>query len=679
MKKPLAFGDVALAVLLAGLVIIGFFSQPNSNPLSTPNTSYSNIDTQTQPTPSLKPTTALVTPTNPPPGSIIVPDDFATITQAVANASDERTIFIRKGVYNESVIVDKSLRIIGENNTIIDAHSLGVDMIIRHNNVNVTGFTMQNTPTPATGSWIQQMQGIGLSTQLLTIQVQDSESCNIYGNNLTDSSTGISLQNSTSNNIVSNNICHNGYGVEIDSSSNNCIMNNVFDGNGMSITIENLSTANSVINNTLGNGTYAIYLNSASGNILKNNILVHNLRGFGVSGTQLSDFMNTVDSSNTIDGKPIYYFIGERNQIVPSDAGFVILVNCINMTVQNSVFPLSSNEIILVNTTNSIVKANKLVNVDPALLSSNYMPQPPLDILLYSCTNDEIINNQGTIWLNFSDSNTLTGNTGVMHLYSSNNNEVFGNTLTAVYFDPVDGAGISLQDSSNNIIKDNSISNNIGGPGVSISQGSKNNSIINNKIDKNVGGITISTSGHNSINYINSNDPNIPSYNLISGNTVTGNQNQGIEEEGYCTTIINNSIIGNANWGITLSNSYNCSIIGNYVGGIFFGAFENNAHNALIQANNITYAFNNHVSMWLFSDSGVFHQNNIYGPVTCKNGVVEEWDNGSQGNYWSNYNGTDVNGDDIGDTPFLIDSRNSDNYPIMTPYDITQSVQVNLP
>ena len=83
--------------------------------------------------------------------------------------------------------------------------------------------------------------------------------------------------------------------------------------------------------------------------------------------------------------------------------------------------------------------------------------------------------------------------------------------------------------------------------------------------------------------------------------------------------------------------------------------------------------------MWLFSDSGTVCLNNIYGPVTCKNGVVEVWDNGSQGNYWSNYNGTDVNGDGIGDTPFLIDSRNSDNYTMMMPYDITQLVQANLP
>jgi parallel beta-helix repeat protein len=528
MKKAVPLSLVILAVLLVGLLIAGVFNQTNSSPASMASTPSSNVDTKTQTGPSTEASPSFVTPTSPPPGSIVVPDDFSTINQAVANASDGQTIFVRQGWYNESIIIDKPIWLIGENQTVIDAHSLGVDVIISHDNVNVTGFTMRNTPTPATGSWIEQMQGIGVSQQRSNIQILNSESCNIYSNNLTDGSIGISIENSSQNNVVNNNIYDNGYGIDIDSSTNTSIINNVFEGNGMGITIENLSTANTIINNTLSNENYAIYLNSASGNMLRNNMLIHNLRGFGVTGTQLSAFINTVDSSNKIDGKPIYYLIGESNQIVPSDAGCVVLVNSINMTIQNAVLPLSSNEIILVNTSNSILNANKLVNVDPALLSANYMPQPPLDILLYSCFNNQILNNQGSIWLNYSYSNTLTLNTGVMHLYGSNNNKIIGNKLTAVYFDPVDGAGISLQNSSDNIIKDNSISNNMGGPGVSISEASKNNIIKNNEIAKNVGGITISPTGHSGVGTTNSNDQNIPSYNLIIGNNVTGNQNQGI-------------------------------------------------------------------------------------------------------------------------------------------------------
>jgi hypothetical protein len=55
-------------------------------------------------------------------------------------------------------------------------------------------------------------------------------------------------------------------------------------------------------------------------------------------------------------------------------------------------------------------------------------------------------------------------------------------------------------------------------------------------------------------------------------------------------------------------------------------------------------------------------------------GLVNKWDNDHEGNYWSIYNGTDsfggpyqnVSGSDaIGDTPYVIDANNKDNYPLM--------------
>jgi len=45
--------------------------------------------------------------------------------------------------------------------------------------------------------------------------------------------------------------------------------------------------------------------------------------------------------------------------------------------------------------------------------------------------------------------------------------------------------------------------------------------------------------------------------------------------------------------------------------------------------------------------------------------LANVWDNGEEGNYWSDYNGIDTNGDGIGDTIYIIGANNQDNHPLM--------------
>lgn len=54
--------------------------------------------------------------------TIIVPDDFPNIQEAIANANSGDTVFVRNGIYAGGIIIDKAISLAGEDtrNTIIN-------------------------------------------------------------------------------------------------------------------------------------------------------------------------------------------------------------------------------------------------------------------------------------------------------------------------------------------------------------------------------------------------------------------------------------------------------------------------------------------------------------------------------------------------------------------------------
>ena len=80
----------------------------------------------------------------------------------------------------------------------------------------------------------------------------------------------------------------------------------------------------------------------------------------------------------------------------------------------------------------------------------------------------------------------------------------------------------------------------------------------------------------------------------------------------------------------------------------------------------------------------VFHNNFFNNIAQIKNSPnsndsliipAGSYDNGKEGNYWSDYNGTDANNDGIGDSPYVIDPFRTDNYPLIAPFDIENNVK----
>src|SRR3990170_4225665 len=132
--------------------------------------------------------------------------------------------------------------------------------------------------------------------------------------------------------------------------------------------------------------------------------------------------------------------------------------------------------------------------------------------------------------------------------------------------------------------------------------------------------------------------------------------------------------------GIHLLNSSNNNLIGNNITENVDGIRIDNSTGNSIVGNNITA--NRHGTHPFQNNK--FYNNNFVNS-TDKDVYfdsldhIDIWDNGhpSGGNYWSNYTGidqkkgpsqNDEGRDGIGDTPYIIDSNNTDRYPLMAPY-----------
>ena len=141
--------------------------------------------------------------------------------------------------------------------------------------------------------------------------------------------------------------------------------------------------------------------------------------------------------------------------------------------------------------------------------------------------------------------------------------------------------------------------------------------------------------------------------------------------------------ITNNNYGVGLQDSSNNNITGNeitnnnYYGVLLFSSSNNN----MVSENNITNNLDG-VDLWSSSNNRFYHNNfinntdQIYLTISFNN----TWDNGCEGNYWSNYNGSDLDGDGIGDTE--LPWEGVDNYPLMNPYwlpgDVNHDLKIDI-
>jgi parallel beta-helix repeat protein len=117
-----------------------------------------------------------------------------------------------------------------------------------------------------------------------------------------------------------------------------------------------------VTNNAVANQSlYGILLTTQSvygckNNVFRNNAMTGNQYNFKIEGNSPETYVNDIDSSNTVDGKPIIYWVDQHDKTVPGYAGCVGLVSCSGITVQDLTLERNGAGVLLVSTTGSTIR-----------------------------------------------------------------------------------------------------------------------------------------------------------------------------------------------------------------------------------------------------------------------------------------------------------------------------------
>ena len=154
----------------------------------------------------------------------------------------------------------------------------------------------------------------------------------VKDNNIVNELYGMNL-NSDDGIQIWDNLCNlNSRGISLTGSSYIDINNNTCSQNSAAGIYLDQSDYNRIDNNTCSDNIFGIYLFYTGHCDLKGNTMVRD--GLYLYGSNLEDWTtHSISTTNTANGRPVYYFSGASYVVVPTDGGQVILAGCSWMSV----------------------------------------------------------------------------------------------------------------------------------------------------------------------------------------------------------------------------------------------------------------------------------------------------------------------------------------------------------
>ncbi len=419
--------------------------------------------------------------------------------------------------------------------------------------------------------------------------------------------------------------------------------------------------------------------------IERGNIIVNGC-GYSIEGLNSGNGISIRDISNvTIENLEIRNF----------DNGINIYNSSKNMLRRNNITNNDNFGIYISDSSNNTIYDNRIMNNGgysygghSAIYISNSQNNT---IYLNKVTENSYLNGVG-LWA--SSSNTIYGNSlasnyiGIRYDQGSNQNHVYGNNITSS-----NQYGIYLISSSNNTMYDNSLDGDKYGfyiYGSELAQFLHNidpSNLVNRKPIYyliNQHNLDINPTSYPEIGFlalINSTFINIEQHNFtnngqglllaytnnsrIASNHVINNYDGLKLFSSFNNSIYENNLVENEYRGIYLEYSDKNRIMRNTImNNIDLGIYVSDSANNTFCGNTVA---NSEYGVEIYGVDNFFQLNNFVNNTQQIDSYDFEnfWDDGLEGNYWSDYTGVDLNHDGIGDTSHVIDTNNTDHYPLM--------------
>ncbi len=200
-----------------------------------------------------------------------------------------------------------------------------------------------------------------------------------------------------------------GTGIRIDSSISCHVINNFVHNSSTGILLRS-SAGSMLIDNFVSDGFFGIILffRNSSTTMIGNTMTNNTANFFIKSSLPGGQYENTIDTSNTVDGKPILYVKDQTYTVFDSstNAGTFYCVRCEHVTVRDLSLTNSGTGVVLVQTNNS--------TLENLVVSDNWFIGIRITHSAYNTVADSVITDSSFlagITMFRSSSNILTGNT----------------------------------------------------------------------------------------------------------------------------------------------------------------------------------------------------------------------------------------------------------------------------